>query len=215
MRFPHSALTRVGLSAVSGAALFLSLPKPGLSVLVWVAVVPLLVVVVTETNPRRAFLWGYLGGVVFFAGSCYWFASVVGKLWGTFPPECPGGAAAFRAGPRDLFWNLRICTGVAREAFAGFGPRLRSCYLGSPGIRSYLHHFRFPMESGRVCGDPLGASPVGDPDGRLRAVFSGRRYGSLGGRFRAAEAFSQREMDGDWMALCSLRRQPSPASASF
>ena len=215
MRFPHSALTRVGLSAVSGAALFLSLPKPGLSVLVWVAVVPLLVVVVTEPNPRRAFLWGYLGGVVFFAGSCYWFASVV---------ENYGGLSRLSALAALLLFALvfGIYFGIFGFVLAWLGKHSQVLALASaPVIWVALEYARtyiisgFPMESGRVCGDALGASPVGDPDGRLRAVFSGRRHGSLGGRFRAAEAFSQREMDGDWMALCSLRRQPSPASASF
>ena len=82
MRFPHNVFYKVGLSAVSGAALFLSFPDTGLSVLVWVAVVPLLIAVITESNLRRAFLWGYLAGVVFLAGSCYWIATVLENYGG-------------------------------------------------------------------------------------------------------------------------------------
>ncbi len=86
MLFSCNTFFRVGLSVVSGAALFLSFPKPGLSFLVWVALSPLLIILVTEENLKRAFLWGYLAGVTFLAGSCYWLAFVMethGGLAGT------------------------------------------------------------------------------------------------------------------------------------
>ncbi len=45
--------------------------------LVWIACFPLVAVLVNEKRLRRAFLLGYVCGAAFFAGSCYWFTTVM------------------------------------------------------------------------------------------------------------------------------------------
>ena len=82
MPFPRTVVYRAGLSAASGAVLSLCFPNAEISFLVWVGIVPLLVVVLEESRLPRAFLWGYLAGVVFFLSSCYWITGVVHRYGG-------------------------------------------------------------------------------------------------------------------------------------
>lgn len=65
--------------------LFLCFPLPNWNLLVWIACAPLLAVLVNERRPRHAFVQGYLAGVVFFAGSCYWFVYVMEQHGGLGP----------------------------------------------------------------------------------------------------------------------------------
>jgi apolipoprotein N-acyltransferase len=60
------------LGVLSGALLVLSLPKPDLYPLAWIALVPLLAVVVNTESVVQVILASYVSGVIFFAGSCYW-----------------------------------------------------------------------------------------------------------------------------------------------
>ena len=64
--------------------LVLCFPQPNLSFLVWVAGVPLLAALLSETSLRRAFLLGYLAGVIFFLVGCGWIAEVI-RFYGGLP----------------------------------------------------------------------------------------------------------------------------------
>jgi apolipoprotein N-acyltransferase len=74
--------TRWFASALSGFFLVACLPKLNLHPLVWVAILPLLLVLVDESSPWRAFAWAYLSGAIFLAGSCYWFVEVTRQYGG-------------------------------------------------------------------------------------------------------------------------------------
>ncbi|HJP93638.1 MAG TPA: apolipoprotein N-acyltransferase [Pyrinomonadaceae bacterium] len=70
---------RLGVSrdewAAAGAStllLILSFPNFELYLLAWVALVPLLVVIVRRPSPLRAFILGWATGSVFFYATCYW-----------------------------------------------------------------------------------------------------------------------------------------------
>ncbi len=75
---------RAVLSGVTGVLLVLCFPQPNLSFLVWVAGVPLLAALLAETSLRRAFLLGYLAGVIFILFGCGWIAEVI-RFYGGLP----------------------------------------------------------------------------------------------------------------------------------
>ena len=70
-------LSLAGLAVLSGFLLVLVFPKFNLSPLSLVALAPLLIAAIREPAAGRRFLWGYLGGCVFFAGTCYWIYLVM------------------------------------------------------------------------------------------------------------------------------------------
>jgi len=70
---------------LSGALLVLSFPAPHFSLLAWVALAPLLVVLVQNRARWRLFLYGFLAGAVFFAGTCYWIYDVM-RIHGHLSP---------------------------------------------------------------------------------------------------------------------------------
>ncbi len=73
MAFPISPLRYPTVYALlSGVLLVLSFPQPQLTLLAWVALAPLLIVLTQKRARWRLFLCGYLTGIVFFAGSCFW-----------------------------------------------------------------------------------------------------------------------------------------------
>jgi len=62
---------------LSGLLLTLSLPKPDLYPLAWIAFVPLLFVILRDPNPRRVALISYIAGFIFFAGTFYWMTETM------------------------------------------------------------------------------------------------------------------------------------------
>ena len=62
---------------LSGALLVLSLPKPDLYPLAWIALVPFLVAITRQPNLSRTALVCYAAGLVFFAGTFYWIAETM------------------------------------------------------------------------------------------------------------------------------------------
>jgi apolipoprotein N-acyltransferase len=72
-------------AATSGIMLVACFPKLHLPGLVWVASLPLLWALARETRLKRAFLLGYVCGLFFFAGSCYWFIIVM-EFYGHLSP---------------------------------------------------------------------------------------------------------------------------------
>ena len=65
-------LTDCGLATVSAALVVFSFPDFNLSLLAWIALVPLLLVLGRKPQTWRCFFTGWLFGSVFFYGSCYW-----------------------------------------------------------------------------------------------------------------------------------------------
>jgi apolipoprotein N-acyltransferase len=73
-------LARLGLSILSGALLFLSVPGFGLWPLMFVAMVPQLWVARAAATPRRAFLFGWLTGTIANAGGFYWMDGLLERF---------------------------------------------------------------------------------------------------------------------------------------
>lgn len=67
----------LGLGGLSGLLLVLSLPKPDLYPLAWIALVPLLFAIARAVTLKTAVLTSYVAGFVFFAGTFYWFTSTM------------------------------------------------------------------------------------------------------------------------------------------
>ena len=59
-------------AVLTAILLILSFPDFEFSFLAWVALVPLIYVIVRSPHPGRAFVLGWAAGTVFFYGSCYW-----------------------------------------------------------------------------------------------------------------------------------------------
>ena len=66
------ALAEVSLVIASALLLILAFPDFDLWPLSWIGMVPLLVVIARPLKPVRALLLGWLWGVVFFYGTCWW-----------------------------------------------------------------------------------------------------------------------------------------------
>src|SRR2546425_3998764 len=107
---------RFAASALSGAAMFACFPRPGWHLLVWVACLPILLALVTERSLPRAFLWGYVCGALFLAGSCYWFVEVMEKYGKLAPPLAAGVLLLFVAVFSGFFGAFGLAEGwVARR----------------------------------------------------------------------------------------------------
>src|SRR5215467_11053449 len=83
------------LSVLSGALLVLSLPKPDLYPLAWIALVPLFFVVATARSVTQTVLGSYLAGVVFFCGTFYWITETMSIYGGLSLPLAIGVGALF------------------------------------------------------------------------------------------------------------------------
>ena len=68
-------------AASSGVALALAFPWPDLHALVWIALVPLLVVL-RDASPWRAWWLGLVAGMTYRIGSLYWIAHTIGSYGG-------------------------------------------------------------------------------------------------------------------------------------
>lgn len=82
MRVPLSPLRHPTVCALlSGFLLVLCFPHPQLTWLAWVALAPLLAVTTARRSRLRLFGYGYLAGLVFFGGTCYWVYDVM-RIYG-------------------------------------------------------------------------------------------------------------------------------------
>jgi len=121
-----SSLTQTALAAASGIVLALAFPKVDLSLLAWVAFIPLLWII-GECTPKRAFTYGWISGMGFYLCTVYWVVHTIG-LYSNIPPVLAVGplllmctilaayTGAFAAG---LQWYKR-CQG----SIVLFGPLL-------------------------------------------------------------------------------------------
>ena len=75
--FPFRHYQAACLAIVSGILQVLLFPKFSLSWLSWVALVPLLIALFRETSWKRALWLGWIFGLVFFSGCCYWILDVL------------------------------------------------------------------------------------------------------------------------------------------
>lgn len=80
---------------LAGLLLVLSLPKPDLYALAWVALVPLFFSMIRATNWRGAALSCYIAGFVFFAGTFYWITETMIVYGGLGPMSAVGVGLLF------------------------------------------------------------------------------------------------------------------------
>ena len=106
MKWPLALL----LGALSGVWLPLLFPRIEADWLAWFALVPLFVLTVRAASTRQAFFSGWLSGVLFFAGSCYWIFDTVRQYGGLSTP-----VAAL------VFVLFLLLMGVYLGIFAGLG----------------------------------------------------------------------------------------------
>src|SRR5262245_59039642 len=76
MRVP----ARVALAALSAVLMVLSVPTIGLAPLMWVALLPVLHLALTAPAPRRAFLEGWLCGVIANTAAFYWMRELLQRF---------------------------------------------------------------------------------------------------------------------------------------
>ena len=86
----RGAPLRFSMAAASGLLLVLALPKPDLHYLGWAAPAPLLIALTTCESRRSAAAAGYVAGLCFFGGSCYWIVSTMTVYGGLSAPLAAG-----------------------------------------------------------------------------------------------------------------------------
>jgi apolipoprotein N-acyltransferase len=64
-------LTLIFCAFLSAILLVLSFPKFDLEIFAWIAFIPLLISI-RDLSPKRAFIWGFISGAIFFLGILYW-----------------------------------------------------------------------------------------------------------------------------------------------
>ena len=82
-KFSFQTALLLALSAVSGLLLILSMPGFDVPLIGWVALVPLLMVLLAE-NARRTFLLALPFGMVFSIGVHNWYPAIFPSAWGYF-----------------------------------------------------------------------------------------------------------------------------------
>ncbi len=106
MNFTNLSKTAsAGLAATSGLLLVFTFPSFDLAPLAWIALVPLLLVCADEERAGRRFFRGWLAGVVFFLGTCYWCYGVMHHYGKLTVLESTGVLLAMVAG-LALYWGL-------------------------------------------------------------------------------------------------------------
>ncbi len=93
----RGAPLRFSMAAASGLLLVLALPKPDLHYLGWAAPAPLLIALTTCESRRSAAAAGYVAGLCFFGGSCYWIVSTMTVYGGLSAPLAAGVFGLFVA----------------------------------------------------------------------------------------------------------------------
>ena len=101
---PLARLSVLG-AATSGLLLVLSFPKFNLLPLAAVALLPLLLTTAKEASAKRRFLGGFLAGLVFFGGTCYWIYNVQRDYGGLSAPAA-GGVFALFCGVLALYFAV-------------------------------------------------------------------------------------------------------------
>jgi apolipoprotein N-acyltransferase len=101
---PLARLSVLG-SATSGLLMVLAFPKFNLLPLAAVALLPLLLTTSKEPSAKRRFAGGYLAGIIFFAGTCYWIYGVQ-RNYGDLTVAQAAGVFALFCGALALYWGV-------------------------------------------------------------------------------------------------------------
>ncbi len=153
-------------SAISGGLQVLIFPRAALAALSWLALAPLLWALLASdaAGRKRGFLLGYLSGIIWYAGSCYWIYHVM-HLYGGLHPAVAAGILLLFCLYLALYHGLFGWLMVACGAFL----------VGGCRIRESAHH-RIPLGLARHSpGRQYPARPFGDLHRRLRIEFCDRR----------------------------------------
>lgn len=94
-------------ASLSGVLLLLSFPEPGLSILAWMAFLPLLYAVRDKT-PKDSFKLGFLSGFVAYAGIFYWL-NIVMTTYGKLPLLVSFSLTLLMAAYLALYLASAIC----------------------------------------------------------------------------------------------------------
>ena len=144
-------LSNAGLAVLSGVLLVLAFPDFEFWFLAFIALVPLLFAIEQEKESFiKSFITGWIFGIVFFTGTCWWL---------TFAPITYGGVPAPLA--YLLLLGVTVVAGLFPALFAGFllisssdtepgaslphlfyGQQLNFCDFGLPettGMRLLIH----------------------------------------------------------------------------
>jgi apolipoprotein N-acyltransferase len=113
--------TPIAFGALTGAFLVLSLPKPDLYPLAWIALVPLLFVIGGTKVVSHVVFCSYAAGAVFFAGTCYWITETMTIYGGLSLPLAIGVGALFALTFALYFvlFGLGLCLAVRKFGTAG------------------------------------------------------------------------------------------------
>lgn len=94
-------------ACLSGVLLALSFPKPDLSILAWLAFLPLLYAV-RDKSPKSSFKLGFLSGLVAYTGIFYWL-NIVMTTYGKLPMLISFSLTLLMAAYLALFLAAAIC----------------------------------------------------------------------------------------------------------
>ena len=126
-------------AALSGIMLVVCFPKVHLPGLVWVASLPLLLVLARETRLKHAFLLGYVCGAFFFAGSCYWFITVMEFYGHLAPPLAVIALILFVLIDATFFGGFGLAMGWAARRSPGWALALSPfLWVAMELARTYL-----------------------------------------------------------------------------
>ncbi len=115
-------------AALAGALSVASFPKLDWSWLAWISITPLVFIIYTARKPGYAFLSGYFGVAIFFAGSCPWIYTTIHRYGNLSAPIAAEGFVLFLA-LMGFFWAL----------FCGVGHRLaRKIPKSMPWLLAFL-----------------------------------------------------------------------------
>lgn len=109
-------------AAISGSLQVIIFPRPAISILAWVALAPLLWALLSrQLSQGKAFLLGYLSGVIWYVGSCYWVYHVM-HLYGGLQPAVAVGVLLLFALYLGLYHGLfgLLLVRVAQRMGIGF-----------------------------------------------------------------------------------------------
>jgi apolipoprotein N-acyltransferase len=113
--------TRYVAAVLTGLVFVLVFPLFDWTLLVWIALAPLLLAVMHEPRVGHGFLLGYLAGGIFFAGNCHWIVSVM-EGYGGLGAAVSFGVLALFAGLFAVFFGffgwIECATALRSRAWA-------------------------------------------------------------------------------------------------
>ena len=164
----------VASSIISGVLLVLSLPKPDLYPLAWIALVPLLVLLGAAQSVARTVLVSYIAGVVFFSGTFYWITETMVIYGGLSSPLAVGVGALFALSYALYFVLFALAVHFVIKKFGTAGLLFSAPLWVTMEWLRVRSVFRLSMDAIRLCPCSLCRhSADGRLDRCLRSVISG------------------------------------------